>query len=140
MIPHTEAFAVLKRQVQEVFDFAIVVTYAVPALKHVLKHAAIRDDQIPFRPDHFDSRPIAIEKVRENTKAYKAVLARYLFLSSFSFFEAYFNDVLKEIIDFHGSDSLLGRVSIKHNEKLSVEDSKSEKRKLQEYPTSATRD
>jgi hypothetical protein len=139
MIPHTKAFAVLKREAQQVFDFAIVVTYAVPALKYALKGLA-PDHSTPFKPDHFDSRPIAIDKVKENAKEYKALLSRYIFLSSFSFFEAYFRDVLTEIIDFHGRDLVLERVSIKHNAKLTDADSKKQKRKLQEYPTPGNRD
>lgn len=140
MIPHTKAFAVLKREAQQVFDFAIVVTYAVPALKYALKGLA-PDQPIPFRPEHFDSRPIAIEKVRQNAKEYKRLLSRYIFLSSFSFFEAYFHDVLREIVEFHGcGDSILERVSIKRNETLTDEDSTREKRKLQEYCNSRNRD
>jgi hypothetical protein len=70
MIPHTKAFAVLKREAQQVFDFAIVVTHAVPALKYALKGIA-SDHSIPFRPEHFDSRPIAIDKVRQTRKSTK---------------------------------------------------------------------
>ena len=139
MIPHTKAFAVLKREAQQVFDFAIVVTYAVPALKYALKGLA-SDCTIAFKPDHFDSRPIAIDKVGENAKEYKALLSRYMFLSSFSFFEAYFRDVLTEIIDFHRRNVILERVSIKHNATLTDVDSKKQKRKLQEYATSSNRD
>ena len=139
MIPHTKAFTVLKREAQQVFDFAIVVTYAVPALKKALKGFE-SGDAIPFRPDHFDSRPIAIDKVKQNAKQYKALLSRYLFLSSFSFFEAYFRDVLSEIINFHGGTSILERVSIKHNATLTDDETIAQKRKLQEYADAKNRD
>ena len=139
MIPHTKAFTVLKREAQQVFDFAIVVTHAVPALKKALKGFE-PGDVIPFQPDHFDARPIAIDKVKQNAKQYKALLSRYLFLSSFSFFEAYFRDVLNEIITFHGGMSILERVSIKHNATLTDDETIAQKRKLQEYADVKNRD
>jgi len=133
MIAHTKAFLRLKEESQSVFDFAIVVSYAVPALKYSLKHLS-EDTPIPFKPEHFDTRPIATAKVRENAKEYKKLLSRYVFLSSFSFFEAYFHDVLKEVINFHGKDGLKRQISIDHNLALrSASDTKA-KRKLQEYP------
>jgi hypothetical protein len=139
VIPHTKAFEVLKGEAQKVFDFAIVVTYAVPALKYALKNLGPANP-IPYRPDHFNSRPVATEKVKEDAKRYKPLLSRYIFLSSFSFFEAYFRDVLKEIIDFHGGEKLLERVSLRRNESLTDSESVKQKRKLQEYPNPRNRD
>jgi RiboL-PSP-HEPN len=139
VIPHTKAFEVLKNEAQKVFDFAIVVSYAVPSLKNALKHVT-EDEPIPFRPDHFDSRPIATEKVKQNAKKYKALLSRYIFLSTFSFFEAYFRDVLKEVINFHGDQKILERTSLNRNERLTDDESAKQKRKLQEYPNARNRD
>lgn len=133
MIPHTKAFKILKNEAQKVFDFAIVVTYAVPALKYALKDLS-SDDPIPYRPDHFDSHPIATEKVKHDAKAYKPLLSRYIFLSSFSFFEAYFHDVLKEVLAFHGERKLFDHISISYNQGLTDKESCRAKRKLQEYP------
>lgn len=138
MIAHTKAFSVLKEEAQKVFDFAIVVTYAVPALKYALKDLKA-DDKIPYKPDHFDSRPVATEKVKHDARKYKSLLSRYIFLSTFSFFEAYFQDVLKEIIEFHGGDNLLTKVSIASNSLIDNECTKY-KKKLQEYPTFRNRD
>lgn len=139
MISHTKAFEVLKNEAQKVFDFAIVVTYAVPALKYALKNLK-PEDPIPYRPDHFDSRPIATEKVKHDAMEYKSLLSRYIFLSSFSFFEAYFHDVLKEVLDFHGGTNILDRISITKNQQLTDKESIKEKRKLQEYPNLKNRD
>lgn len=133
MIPHSKAFLRLKDEAQSVFDFAIVVSYAVPALKYSLKNVA-DGAPIPFRPEHFDSRPIATEKVRENAKEYKKLLSQYVFLSSFSFFEAYFHDLLKEVVEFHGKDGLKNHISISHNASLNSPEHIASKRKLQEYP------
>jgi hypothetical protein len=133
LIPHSQAFIRLKTEAQRVFDFAIVVSYAVPALKYSLKNAP-EDSPIPFNPEHFNSRPIATAKVRENAKEYKKLLSRYVFLSAFSFFEAYFHDLLKEVIEFHGADGLRSQVGLAHNVSLNTADDIKAKRKLQEYP------
>jgi hypothetical protein len=89
---------------------------------------------MPFNPDHFESRPIATAKVIENTKEYKKLLSRYVFLSTFSFFEAYFHDLLKEVIEFHGRDGLKSQVGLSHNIGLNTPEDVKAKRKLQEYP------
>ena len=132
MIPHTKAFARLKEQAGATFNFAIVVCHAVPSLKLALKNAGDAGP-LPFAPEYFDSRPIPTAKVREHIKDYKEVLSRQIFLSSFSFFEAYFLDLLKEIIDFHGGTKLLDKLALSRNASLTDPDSQKEKRKLQEY-------
>jgi len=132
MIPHTKAFKRLKDEAQAVFDFAIVVCYAVPNLKATLKSLP-QGAQLPFSPDHFNSRPIPTEKVRHHAKEYKAVLSRYIFLSSFSYFEAYFLDLLKEIIEFHGRGELLRKHDLSRNIALSSPDLAKSKKKLREY-------
>jgi hypothetical protein len=111
----------------------------VPALKYALKRLG-PGDAIPYTPDHFDTRPIATDKVRQNAKEYKALLSRYIFLSAFSFFEAYFHDVLEEVINFHGGDKILERVSITHNQSVVDGETETETRKLQEYPHTKNRD
>lgn len=133
MITHSQAFSRLKDEAQSVFDFAIVVSYAVPALKYSLKNLS-ETDPIPFKPEHFDSRPIATAKVRENAKEYKKLLSQYVFLSAFSFFEAYFHDLLKEVIQFHGVEGLRQQIAISHNLTLTLPEDTKAKKKLQEYP------
>lgn len=132
MIPHTKAFKRLKDEAQAVFDFAIVVCYAIPSLKTILDKLPA-DAELPFRPDHFDSRPIPTQKVRHHAKEYKAVLSRYIFLSSFSYFEAYFVDLLKEIVDFHGRAALLHKHDLARNRLLSDGNIQEAQRKLREY-------
>ena len=139
MIPHTKAFRVLKGEAQQVFDFAIVVAYAVPSLKKAL--ATLQPGEtLPFTPDYFDATRIPTAKVRHNAAHYKELLSRQIFLSSFSFFEAYFHDVLKEIVQFHGGEALLEKVSIAPNLNPASSDAKRWKRKLQEYRTSSNLD
>lgn len=138
MIKHTNAFKRLKDGVQAAFDFAIVVCYAAPSLKKALRDIG-QEQPLPFTPDYFDSRPIPTEKVRIHLGTYKENLSRHLFLSSFSYFEAYIVDVLKEILDFHGRESLLKKHALDRNASLAGGAEKA-RRKLQEYPTAKSRD
>ena len=140
MIPHTQSFSRLKKEVQNVMNFAIVVSYAVPCLKYTLKNEP-KEQPPPFNPDHFDSRPIKTEKVLHDTKAYKETLSRHIVLSSFSYFEAYFHDVLKEILDFHGKDLLINVSSLSKtmndDEDTTIEKAR---KKLSEYPKKSNLD
>ena len=111
---------------------------AVPCLKYTLKQM---DPEKPpeFKPDHFDSRPIKTEKVLHDTKEYKEALSRHIVLSSFSYFEAYFHDVLSEILEFHGKDLLFNISSISTD----IGDSgivEKARKKLSEYPKKSNLD
>jgi hypothetical protein len=99
MIIRTNAFNTLQNQVQETFDFAVMVCHAVPSLKLQMK---LLDDGIIHKlpdPDYFTKN--TTEELRDQADGYKENLATYLFLSSFAFFENYFGAVLDEIFDFN---------------------------------------
>lgn len=140
MIPHTQSFSRLKNEVQNVMNFAIVVSYAVPCLKYTLKKMPMEQPPL-FKPDHFDSRPIKTEKVLHDTEVYKETLSRHIVLSSFSYFEAYFHDVLQEILDFHGKDLLMGvstlTTAMKDTDDPTIEKAR---KKLSEYPKKSNLD
>jgi len=139
LIPHTQAFKRLKDEAQKTFDFAIVVCYAVPSLKATLGTLQ-PDAPLPFAPDHFDTRPIPTEKVRNHVAEYKEVLSRHVFLSSFSYFEAYFVELLREIVAFHGKANLLSRHDSTRNAALTDPALLKAKRKLQEHPVPSNLD
>jgi hypothetical protein len=123
MISHTHSFQTLKDQTQETLDFAVLVSYAVPFLKHKLKdseetylsESANSSEQsgryekqpMPFRPETFDGRKVVVGKIRDSALGYKREIAKTLRLTSFSYFEAYIGDVLNEIIAFHGGEPFL---------------------------------
>lgn len=132
MIAHTKSFGVLKEEAQRTFDFAIMVAHAVPWLKHSMKELN-PNQHMPIRADYFDSRPVAAAKVREITAVYKESLARHVFFSSFCFFEAYVCNVLKEIVDFHGKESLFDRTNLNECTVSCDQEAARSKRKLQEY-------
>jgi hypothetical protein len=100
----TDSYRILKKQNEDLFNFVVTICYAVPFLKKGM-NTMKQDDPLSslIKADHFrhDVRKISeIKKV--GTSKYKTNLAAYIILSSFSFFEAYFIDVLQEIVDFHG--------------------------------------
>lgn len=93
-------------------DFAILNSYAVPYLKHGIateeKNAGGQDIArrlMPFRPDGFPSKS-SIGKVRDSSIHFKVEIAKSIRLSSFSFFEAYVGDVIREVLEFHGAERL----------------------------------
>lgn len=105
MIGNTKSYSRLKTQAEELFNFAVVVCYAVPSLKaqvSVIKKG-LAGPNLP-RPDYFTGDKTPPEGVQQRAENYKHTLARYIVISSFSFFEAYIEDAIRELIDFHGGD------------------------------------
>ncbi|MBK6994358.1 MAG: hypothetical protein IPH31_05330 [Lewinellaceae bacterium] len=95
---NTASFEKLKTQIQDVFNFAISVDYGVAALKlqlGLLDKGAISN--LP-RPEFYkgDTTP---DKLRSQTHGYKNQLSKYLYLSSFSFFESYIGNVIRELVE-----------------------------------------
>lgn len=101
MIAHTKAFLTLKEQNQTLFDFSVLCCQSVPALKGYMK--AVEANAAPKLPDadHFKGVP-DFAQLRSFASAYKKTLGRLVFLSSFSYFEAYFKALIEEVLAFHG--------------------------------------
>lgn len=98
MINRTVSYNTLQRQVQESFDFAVMICHSVPALKLQMK--LLDEGKINKLPDpDYFTLNTTIE-LRGQSTGYKEKLATYLFLSSFSFFENYFGAVIDEIFSF----------------------------------------
>lgn len=99
MIIRTNAFNTLQSQVQETFDFAVMVCHSVPALKLQMK--LLDEGKITKLPDPDYFTKNTTTELRNQANGYKENLATYLFLSSFAFFENYFGAVLEDIFDFN---------------------------------------
>jgi hypothetical protein len=100
MYSHTDALIRLRTAMQEVFEFAVVVCSAVPCLKKCIK--LYKDDPsvaLPT-PEHF-KRPIRVDQLSAGAGTFKPQLVRLIFLSSFSYFEAYVADCCRELLAFH---------------------------------------
>lgn len=105
---HTKAYLVWKTHSQQMLDFAVLVTSAVPQLDHALKQHAL-DPNIflvtnpGFRPSR---EPFATEK--RTISSHRDILGATLVISIFSYFETYFFSVIDEIIEFHGGAETMG--------------------------------
>jgi hypothetical protein len=109
----TSAFINLKQQTQDAFNFAYVVSQAVPCLK--LQMSLIEKGVISKlgNPDYFKN-PNDIDIIRQQVKNYKEELCKHVLLSSFSYFESYIIDVCNEFMNFHkGQQSFLEQANKK---------------------------
>ena len=101
MIAHTNAYLRLRKQIEEMFDFTVTVCFAVPSLKEQIRVVKKGIAENLPEPDYFENN-VPLEAVQKRAANYKLKLARYLLLSSFSFFEAYVKDGILEMVEFHG--------------------------------------
>lgn len=134
MIANTNSFERLKKEQQRILDFAVLICHAVPNVKKTIKG---QEENIPHfslpNPDYFNKEHH--NKIKELSKHYKENLSKYLIISSYSFFEAYFKAVIEEMIEFHGGrDEFCKNIQARHGQILqSIEQEiVKSKRKLQE--------
>lgn len=101
MISNSKAYAELKRNHQNDAEFILLVCHAVPALNGYIK--AVEGKSVPKLPDpdHFQE-PQPTERLKALMPRYRKVAGRVMFLASFSYFEAYFMDLVDELVAFHG--------------------------------------
>lgn len=106
----TKSFEKWKQQTQETFEFSVLVCNAVPTLKRnivLYEKAKISDLTVPEYYGWTGELTVE-EKLRRKdqlkkyTYGYKEKLSKYILISNFSFFESYVQNVLKEMIDYHG--------------------------------------
>jgi hypothetical protein len=101
-LPNTKTYARLRVQVQETFDFAVVVCYGVPALKRQI--SLLRNgiaSNLPT-PDYFPAGKNTPDQLQQQASGYRQKLAAYTLISTFSFFEAFVESAIREMLDFHG--------------------------------------
>ena len=101
-LPNTKAYLRLREQVQGSFDFAVVVCYAVPALKRQL---SLLDKGVITalpKPDYYPPDKNPPKQLRQQAMSYRGALATHLLISTFSFFEAFVEAAIREVIDYHG--------------------------------------
>lgn len=105
----TEAFTKWKNNTQEIFDFSVLVHYAVPALKQKINliekgkaNALCRPDYYKSHKENYYSSENLLISLKSRISGYKSHISDYLLLSLFSYFEAFIVDVIKEFLSFHG--------------------------------------
>ncbi|QJI39455.1 hypothetical protein HKK52_00430 [Pseudomonas sp. ADAK2] len=101
MITNSNAFFILKQQIQSAIDFSVLCCHAVPALNAYIK--AVEKGGAPKLPDadHFKGDP-NFEQLRGYIPEYRRNLGKLMFINSFSYFEAYFKSLISEVLKFHG--------------------------------------
>lgn len=101
MYAHTNSLKVLKEQVQEVINFAVLSANSVPLLKMTIKNIEKGCPNSQLANQDFFLRESSKEDLKEYAKNYKFNLSKYILLSSFSYFESYVTDAINEIFEFH---------------------------------------
>lgn len=86
---------------QEAFDFSVMVCYAVKALQAHLDGVDAGTEAL-LSPYHYVGDKESITNLRAYAAKFESNLSAHLLLSVFSFFEAYVNAVVEELIEFHG--------------------------------------
>jgi len=102
MYANTKAFERYKTQGQSLMDFAVLLSYSMPCLRGCI--VSIEKGQAGVTlptPDHFKGvRPLS--QLKSDLSDYQDVLGNQIVLSTFSYFDAYIQDAIKEVIAYHG--------------------------------------
>ena len=100
-IAHTNAFLMLKERNQALLDSVVLLCQAVPALKAYIK--AVEKGAAEKLPDsdHFKGDQDH-ERLRSIARSYRENLGKMVLLSTASYFEAYFHELVDEFFSFHG--------------------------------------
>ncbi|MBV4469923.1 HEPN domain-containing protein [Pseudomonas siliginis] len=136
MITNTNAFFILKQQIQSSIDFSVLCCQAVPALKAYIK--AVEKGSAPKLPDadHFKGDP-NFDQLKGYIPEYRKNLGKLMFINSFSYFEAYFKSLIAEVLEFHGGkDAFVDRAKKRQHQHLVFAegtDTKKSANKLREY-------
>lgn len=102
MLTHTQAYGRHKNSNQNELDVVLLLCHAIPALKAYMKAVDAGNPKKIPDPDHFQV-PQPHSRLKAIIPRYRKVIGRMLFIASFSYFEAYFKDVVAELFSFHGS-------------------------------------
>jgi hypothetical protein len=132
LIPNSKAYAVLRDKSQDFLNFVVLSCTAVPTLKKQLQATGVAG----ITPDHFKGRPDAAQLLSYASVSQES-LARMVIITLFSYFEAYVQGLLVEIIEFHGGALKFQATADKRAKSFVTNTSQAiidTKRKLQEPP------
>ena len=108
----TKAYRIYRKEYIELWNFAVMICYAVPTLNKNIKGV---EGNIPrykmVKPDFFEYDKSNINDLKERIKKYQRQLSSHLWLSNFSYFEAYINRILDELVEFHGGSEFFLKTS-----------------------------
>lgn len=130
MRTNTESYLKYKKEIKDIWNFVVMVCYAVPSLNKTIKgvEQGVDNYKLP-KADDFKHDKSSLEILKSYSKpSYKKRLASYLHISSFSFFEAYVKGAIEEFIHFHGdADVFVQRAT--HRTEKHLKDNENETKK-----------
>jgi len=101
----TKSYARYKSQSDALLDFAVLVAHSMPALRNEIQ--LVKSGTHPALPPpdffHKSNRSSPNDLLKTEAK-YEQYLASYVLLAHFSFFEAFVEDLIEEMIRFHGGE------------------------------------
>jgi RiboL-PSP-HEPN len=102
----TKAYSRYKLQADALLDFVVLVAHSMPVLRAEIQKVKAGTQAALPRPDFFHKSNRSTPDDLLNTEAhYEQHLASYVLLTHFSFFESFVEDLIKEMIAFHGGAS-----------------------------------
>ena len=114
-----KSYVTFRSQSQALIRFAVLVSYAVPALRDEIAAAAAGSQHWSRRVDFFHksdrSNPATL---LQTEKTYERLLSAYLLIAQYSFFEAYVSDSIQELIDFQGGEKVFVERAVRRNRKF----------------------
>jgi hypothetical protein len=137
MIPHTKAFSRFREQGNDLLDYAVLLSYALPALEQsIAKQSGPTAGFLP-KQYFFKNSNLSFEELAHRLKKSDEAFGKEVLISLFSYFDAYFVDLLEELIAFHGGSSAVVERSKRHTRDAiatAVVKADSSRKKLLEYP------
>jgi hypothetical protein len=107
-----------KLAVQQAFDFAVTMCYAVP---HLAVHIdAVDAGNLKLQAPHYFALHNTTPYLRKNIAAFEERLSSYMLLSLFSFFESFVKDIVEEMFDFHGGAENLLTLAARRDQVLAA--------------------
>ncbi len=139
MIQATASYEVFLSQLREIHRFADLVLHAGPLLEENLNRIKDENQDIKSLKPVFLKNTCTVSHLKQCLNTYQFSLSKYIFLSTFTFFESYISSVINELFEFHGGTEELKRLSLlrplpeKYDPEVNIEKCR---KKLQEYPNS----
>ncbi len=135
MIGHTKALTKAKEEQQKVLDFSVLVCHAVPNLSKMIKGVEMKIPKYGLAKPYYYKDNETLDRLKSISKDYQINISKYILLSNYSYLETYFQEVVDELVTFHGGKEQFlksNRDNIRKHLDLNDVNVKKHKAKLQE--------
>lgn len=137
MIPHTKAFARFREQGNQLLDYAVLLSYALPTLEQQVGAQSGPAAGLLPKQYFFKNSNLTFEELRQRLKTASDSVGKEILISLFSYFDAYFTDLVREILAFHGGSTAIvtrSKRQFKDAMATAVATADPSRKKLLEYP------